>query len=349
MNGRQLARTTTGRGGFPGLRAGLKGAAVVAAGLLALTACGGGDGGSDASAKGEKSGDKAAAATRTVKHDAGTAEKVPAQPKRIVSVSVTMTGHLLALDAPVIASQATPPSVITDKQGFFTQWSDAAAQNSVKVAYQGFEPDVEKVLALKPDLIVGASSGAENAEKFYDKLSVVAPTLLYRHDDVSWQDLTARLGKDLGLEKRATEVVAAHDKRVGEVKAAITVPKQSAALVRDNQSAMTVFTPESAQGRLLTSLGFTVLEPSAGKGETQGGRSDFAEFSQEKVADTAKDSSLLFVSHTPEEITAATARPVWKDLPAVKDKRVYDLGLDTFRLDYYSAGNLIDKIEKAFG
>ncbi|MGW5068757.1 ABC transporter substrate-binding protein [Streptomyces cyaneofuscatus] len=180
-------------------------------------------------------------------------------------------------------------------------------------------------------------------------LSVVAPTLLYRHDDVSWQDLTARLGKDLGLEKRATEVVAAHEKRVGEVKAAITVPKQSAALVRDNQSAMTVFTPESAQGRLLTSLGFTVLEPPAGKGQTQGGRSDFAEFSQEKVADTAKDSSLLFVSHTPEEITAATARPVWKDLAAVKDKRVYDLGLDTFRLDYYSAGNLIDKIEKAFG
>ncbi|MFJ3477880.1 Fe2+-enterobactin ABC transporter substrate-binding protein [Streptomyces microflavus] len=336
MNGRQL-------------RTRFKGVAVLAAGLLALTACSGG--GDTAAGKGAENGksDKAAATTRSVKHDAGTTEKVPAQPKRIVSVSVTMTGHLLALDAPVIASQATPPSVITDKQGFFTQWSDAAAKNSVKVAYQGFEPDVEKVLALKPDLIIGASSGAENAEKFYDKLSVVAPTLLYRHDDVSWQDLTTRLGKDLGLEKRAGEVVAAHEKRVGEVKAAITVPKQSAALVRDNQSAMTVFTPESAQGRLLTSLGFTVLEPPAGKGQTQGGRSDFAEFSQEKVADTAKDSSLLFVSHTPEEITAATARPVWKDLAAVKDKRVYDLGLDTFRLDYYSAGNLIDKIEKAFG
>ncbi|MET9978434.1 Fe2+-enterobactin ABC transporter substrate-binding protein [Streptomyces microflavus] len=347
MNGRQLDRAATGRGGFSGLRAGVRSAAVLAAGLLALTACGGGDTADKGSANGKN--DKAAAVTRSVEHDAGTAEKVPAQPKRIVSVSVTMTGHLLALDAPVIASQATPPSVITDKQGFFTQWSDAAAKNSVKVAYQGFEPDVEKVLALKPDLIIGASSGAENAEKFYDKLSVVAPTLLYRHDDVSWQDLTTRLGKDLGLEKRAGEVVAAHEKRVGEVKAAITVPKQSVALVRDNQSAMTVFTPESAQGRLLTSLGFTVLEPPADKGQTQGGRSDFAEFSQEKVADTAKDSSLLFVSHTPEEITAATARPVWKDLAAVKDERVYDLGLDTFRLDYYSAGNLIDKIEKAFG
>ncbi len=195
-----------------------------------------------------------------MKHDTGTTANVPDRPKRIVSVSVTMTGHLLAVDAPVIASQATPPSVITDKQGFFSQWSDAAAKNGVKVAYQGFEPDVEKVLALKPDLIVGAASGAENAEKFYDKLSAVAPTLLYRHDDVSWQDLTARLGKDLGLQKRVGEVVAAHEKRVGEAKAAITVPKQAAALVRDNQSAMTVFTPESAQG-LLTSLGFTVLTP----------------------------------------------------------------------------------------
>ncbi|MFG3427124.1 Fe2+-enterobactin ABC transporter substrate-binding protein [Streptomyces californicus] len=346
MNGRQATRTVTGRGGAGALRARFRGAVVAAAGLLALTACGGGAG---ADAKGAEGGGDKAAATRTVKHDTGTTANVPDRPKRIVSVSVTMTGHLLAVDAPVIASQATPPSVITDKQGFFSQWSDAAAKNGVKVAYQGFEPDVEKVLALKPDLIVGAASGAENAEKFYDKLSAVAPTLLYRHDDVSWQDLTARLGKDLGLQKRAGEVVAAHEKRVGEAKAAITVPKQAAALVRDNQSAMTVFTPESAQGRLLTSLGFTVLTPPAGKGQTQGGRSDFAEFGQEKVADTVKDSSLLFVSHTPEEITAATARPVWKDLPAVADKRVYDLGLDTFRLDYYSAGNLIDKVEKAFG
>ncbi|XMN07222.1 hypothetical protein ACK8N7_14800 [Streptomyces griseobrunneus] len=107
--------------------------------LLALTACGGG--GSDANATGDKSGgDKAAAATRSVEHDAGTAEKVPAQPKRIVSVSVTMTGHLLALDAPVIASQATPPSVITDKQGFFTQWSDAAAKNSVRSPTRASSP-----------------------------------------------------------------------------------------------------------------------------------------------------------------------------------------------------------------
>ncbi|MCS0635030.1 Fe2+-enterobactin ABC transporter substrate-binding protein [Streptomyces sp. LP05-1] len=325
-------------------RTGLRIATLAAAGLLALTGCG--DGGGD---KAESKGAGDGAATRTVKHDAGTAENVPAKPKRVVSVSATMTGHLLAIDAPVIASQVSPPSVITDKQGFFTQWADVATKRGVKVAYQGFEPDVEKVLALKPDVIVGAASGAENAEKFYAKLSAVAPTLLYRHDDLSWQDLTTRLGKDLGLSDKAREVVAAHEKRVTGTKARIKVSKQRAALVRDNQSAMTVFTKESAQGRLLTSLGFDVLEPPKGKGKVLDGRSDFAEFGQESVAATAGDSSLFFVSHTRQEIDTAVARPVWKDLPAVKEKRVYDLGLDTFRLDYYSAGNLIDRVEKALG
>ena len=45
-------------------------------------------------------------------------------PQRIVSTSVTITGTLLAIDAPVVASGATSPNpLVADKQGFFTQWS----------------------------------------------------------------------------------------------------------------------------------------------------------------------------------------------------------------------------------
>ena len=35
-------------------------------------------------------------------------------------------------------------------------------------------------------------------------------------------------------------------------------------------------------------------------------------------------------------------------LPAVENKRVYPLGNDTFRLDYYSASNLLTRLEKLF-
>jgi iron complex transport system substrate-binding protein len=48
------------------------------------------------------------------------------QPLRIVSTSVTLTGSLLAIDAPVVASGATTPNRVADGQGFLRQWSDVA-------------------------------------------------------------------------------------------------------------------------------------------------------------------------------------------------------------------------------
>nr|BFE87661.1 hypothetical protein GCM10020093_102620 [Planobispora longispora] len=70
--------------------------------------------------------------------------------------------------------------------------------------------------------------------------------------------------------------------------------------------------------------------------------------SQENVVKAFGDSSLFFVSHSADEITATQAKPLWKDLAAVADKRVHDLGLDSFRIDYYSASNIIDRVEKQF-
>ncbi|MFD6857812.1 hypothetical protein ACFWCF_10775 [Rhodococcus sp. NPDC060090] len=43
------------------------------------------------------------------------------QPERIVSTSVTLTGTLLALDAPLYGTAAQPPSTVTDEGGLFTQ------------------------------------------------------------------------------------------------------------------------------------------------------------------------------------------------------------------------------------
>lgn len=49
------------------------------------------------------------------------------QPLRIVSTSVTLTGSLLAIDAPVVASGATTPNNrVADAQGFLRQWGDVA-------------------------------------------------------------------------------------------------------------------------------------------------------------------------------------------------------------------------------
>jgi ABC-type Fe2+-enterobactin transport system substrate-binding protein len=309
--------------------------------LAALTACGSAEPAADQPAKAE---------TRAVQHDAGTSQ-VPLAPKRVVSVSVTLTGHLLALDAPLIASQGTPPSAIVDSNGFFTQWADVAVKRGVQVAYQGFEPALEKIAALKPDLIVGSGSGADDSSKVYDQLAKIAPTLIFRYDQLSWQELSTKIGTALGLD--AGKVIGAYDARVAEVKAKIKPPAQEAVLLRVNPTELPIFTPVSAQGRLLTSLGLKVRELPEGMAATavqgEGGqRSDIVPIATENLTKAFGDGSLFFVSHTAEEIAAAQTKPLWKDLPAVKEKRVYDLGLDSFRLDYYSAGNIVNRVEKLF-
>ncbi len=75
-------------------------------------------------------------------------------PRRIVSTSPSITGILLAIDAPVVASAATTPSSITDAKGFFSQWAAEADHRGVAVLYPNVAFDIEAVVGAKPDLVV---------------------------------------------------------------------------------------------------------------------------------------------------------------------------------------------------
>ena len=84
---------------------------------------------------------------------------LPSQPLRIVSTSVTLTGSLLAIDAPVVASGATTPNNrVADSQGFLRQWSEVAKARKLARLYIG-EPSAEAVAAQMPDLILVSATG----------------------------------------------------------------------------------------------------------------------------------------------------------------------------------------------
>lgn len=58
---------------------------------------------------------------------------IDSQPENIVSTSETLTGSLLAADAPVKATGITQAnSPLADDKGFFTQWGDVAEERGVK-------------------------------------------------------------------------------------------------------------------------------------------------------------------------------------------------------------------------
>ncbi|QDY40771.1 Fe2+-enterobactin ABC transporter substrate-binding protein [Candidatus Pantoea soli] len=273
-------------------------------------------------------------------------------PQRIVSTSVTLTGSLLAIDAPVIASGATAPnSRLADAQGFFRQWGDIARQRHVKRLYIG-EPGAEAIAAEAPDLILVSATGNDSALKLASQLSAIAPTLVVNYDDKSWQEVVTLLGRVTGHEAQAARRISEFNAREAALKQAITLPPQPvSALVWNGEGrAVNVWTGESAQGRLLEQLGFTLALPPADaqQGHSMGQRKDIIQLSGENLASDLTGHTFLLFAGDDNTARSVLNNPFFAQHAAVTGRQVWALGTDTFRLDYYSASNLLTRLEKLF-
>lgn len=286
---------------------------------------------------------------RTIEHENGTTT-IPAQPKNVVSTSITLTGTLLAIDAPLSATATTAPSTITDDEGFFSQWAEVAHERDVRSLYPNLEFDEEAVIAAAPDLIVVSSTGADATVDQYDKLSKIAPTIVLDYGDESWQDLAETLGEATGHEREAAKVVADFDSRVADVAKRITIPEGTAnAVVWNGVEGQTAFAkPGGSHGTLLRALGFDIAGAADDVDLSDQKREDFAFVSIENTT-AALTGSVVFVI-SGDEKTAADLRStgVLKNAPAVTGGQVHPLGFTSFRIDYYSASQIVDQVESDF-
>lgn len=318
-------------------------AAVLMASTLALAGCGSSDE-PDSSATPSASGDSSW--PRTVDTEQGPVE-IPAQPERIFSTAVTLTGSLLALDAPVVASSVTSPNTdVADDEGFFTQWGDIAKERGV-VPIPSSDIDVEKVVTQDPDLIVVSKTGADSVVELYEQLSAVAPTIVIDYGNKTWQDVTAILGEATGHEDEASSVVATFEETVEKAKDAMTLPPQpTTAMVYNAGEGSNVWTEESAQGSLLEELGFTLAEiPSeVVGGNSMGARKDIVQISPENYSRAFTGETVILVTADDSDVAAYLADPLLSGTAPVVEKHVYAAGHDTFRLDYYSATNFVDRL-----
>ena len=274
------------------------------------------------------------------------------KPTRIVSTSVTLTGSLLAIDAPIVASGATTPNNrVADGQGFLRQWGDIAKQRKVARLYIG-EPSAEAVAAQMPDLILISATGGDSALALYDQLSAIAPTLIINYDDKSWQALLTQLGEITGHEKQAAERIAAFDKQLAQVKQQMTLPPQpvNAIVYTAAAHSANLWTTESAQGKLLHQLGFTLADMPAGlqTSTSQGKRHDIIQLGGENLATGLNGEGLFVFAGDEKDVAAIYANPLLAHLPSVKNKRVWALGTETFRLDYYSAMLVLQRLNAMF-
>ncbi|MFT2096946.1 Fe2+-enterobactin ABC transporter substrate-binding protein [Marinomonas sp. 2405UD66-6] len=274
-------------------------------------------------------------------------------PSRIVSTSVTLSGTLLAIDAPLIASGATMPNTsVASGQGFMRQWASIAEARGVIPLYQT-EPNAEAIIKANPELIIISATGGDSAMKLYDQLKDIAPTLVIGYDNKSWMQLAQIFGDLLGLEGQAKSVIQDFEQKVADTKSRITLPPQptTAMVYYRDDTGGNIWTTKSAQGRLLKELGFTLAEvPESVKGNiSMGLRDDIIIATGERFPDAVNGNSVLLFSASQEREQALKNNNYLQSSSAIQNDQVFAVGNDTFRLDYYSASNLLTRLQNLFG
>lgn len=274
----------------------------------------------------------------------GSVTRIPEPPKRILSTTVTATGTLLAIDAPVAASAASASGK------FFAQWQVVAQERGVSRLWPAGNVDVEAAFAAAPDLIVVSATGADSARDQIALLQTVAPVVMIDYSGQTWQDLARQLGRATGLEQRAEQRIADFDSHVAQARQHMRLPAGQVNLISFNGPGASnpIARVQGVHGRLLAALGFDVEGPDPQWHGGVGEPGDFVWAPYEAL--TQLQASTTFLLRGGEERVQALQRdPVLANLPSVRAGQVYSLGPNSFRIDYYSAMEIVDDLFRRYG
>ena len=322
------------------LRGALAGSIVA---LLTLAGCSGGADGTSAdqaAATGQTSSEQW---PRTFTNADGSTTTIESKPERIVS-TVSVTGTLLSIDAPVVASTAA------GNGDFFGQWAEVADTRGVTPLFPAGSVDIEALIGQAPDLIVTSASGADTLAGNLDELNEIAPTIVVDQAGQTWQELAEDLGEATGLEDEATAAIGDFDAYVSEAAGRITVPEGTANIVAFNGPGETnpVARAGSAQAGILTALGFELEDPPVAWHSQPQAREDFVFAPYENLTElTARTTFIL--SRDDAGAQEFARDPVLANLPSVEAGAVYGLGTNSFRVDRFSATEIVDTVVENFG
>ncbi|MEA2268494.1 MAG: iron-siderophore transport system substrate-binding protein [Solirubrobacteraceae bacterium] len=230
--------------------------AVCALAAFALAACGA-DEADDRPAAATTTGAAAeeAALPATIAHKFGETTVTKA-PKRVVVVGLREQDALLALGVVPVGTTEW----FGKHPGAIFPWAEEALGDAPKPTVLTFTDglQIERVAALRPDLILGVYSGMSS--KDYATLSKIAPTVAQPPGQVdwgsSWQDELLTTGKAIGRPKEAQRLLEETEKRIAGAAEANPGFKGQKAVVASTFQGVYVYGPQDARSRFLVDLGF---------------------------------------------------------------------------------------------
>ncbi|EGI8862093.1 Fe2+-enterobactin ABC transporter substrate-binding protein [Escherichia coli] len=273
----------------------------------------------------------------------GTVTSIPQQPRRILSTAVSVTGTLLAINAPVVAS-----ATAVNGQ-FFGQWQDIAKVKKVGKVWPAGSVDLEQAWATTPDLIVVSINGADSALAHLSDLQAIAPVIVVNYSNQTWQDLARQLGDALGLEQQAAASITGFDALIASTRTRISLPEGKVNIINFNGPGTVnpVATPESVHARLLQSLGFTLESPDPAWQNHLTRSGDFIWVEYENLTQLKAETTFL-LSASDVRIDEFINDPLLQHLPSSRARQVYSLGAHAFRVDFYSASEMVKAIADRF-
>lgn len=314
--------------------------------LFALAACAGDP------APDSPDGSSPESETRVVTTEQGDVT-VPADPQKVVVLNFALAGYLYDLDVPVAALTQEDFDYAASFSDFWAD--DAEEQGTEFISWSGDGFDLEAILAMEPDLIIGGGVGFPLmlATEAYDDLSEIAPTVIVSGDKSTWQAQYSFLAEDVfGKSDVYDEALAAYEDRVVEVAASITVPTAPAAFLS--------ILPDGGVYVAREDMGLPVVfesvgidpEPIFAEGDyepyTPGG--DSFELSTEQVGQVVTQPTVFITGFNTDigDIGTLSENPLLAALPAFQNDSAYVLPYWVARGDYDEALALLDIIEELF-
>ena len=279
---------------------------------------------------------------RVVKHALGEIE-IPVNPQRVVVLDTAPLDAMLALGIKPIGSAVR----IFDE--FPTYLKDQT--EGIAIVGQRPQPNLEKILLLKPDLIL---SNALEHQHIYDKLSQIAPTFFTETRGTlgNWQEPFLRYGDVLGRKQKAEELLSEYNSRVVELRQQLgeQLANTEVSLVFSWSGNITLLTKRNFPGAVLDDVG--LARPPA---------QDRTDKSSESVSRENLDGingDVIFLigfaskSRNPSfTLSEFTSDPLFSQLEAVKQGRVYEVDGEVWGVgsSILAANGILDDLFKYLG
>lgn len=296
-----------------------------AAAVLGLAACGSDDSGRSA---------PASPTTRTVSSAYGDVE-VPADPKRVIALSKAAVNTLLDVGMTAIGTDEGEADVA------LARYQKAVAAMTPVGTYGEFS--VEKIAALKPDLIISYDTYLD--AKLYPQVAAVAPTVAIATDDgnIAWQTASRKFAEAVNRSAQLTALGQKLQQKIAETAQTYgDILKANRWEVVQNDSADGAFfryLPTSDPSGILTQLGATLGDADE-KGPNYWGKPH----SYETIDDLlGKADAILYVKVGSSELLGQAP---WKRLPAVSAGHAFGTDL-LFPACYNGALELVDFVANA--